>query len=557
MIGIRKTYAILSVFIYMVLFGTQNIAAQLPENGDWHSRVGTVAPKSVEALMQAVFNSPICKNPAANNKLQDYINFYTSFKKLSDIAPYVDYTFYSGYFTETEFEDKTIFERLLQQFPDTAMKMVLLEDIIALGHNMIDHLDSINVLRSASVKNLKSKDDTLSLPVAMVKYAHLYYKYEGNENYCPKRMYDKVKARENYAAAFKLMREKNIDPGSEIEGVYVNEYYRACEDLFKTDEDKYYEQFLQDYLDIVQTCDNLLIPYYDIPDSVKNDQSNPAYRQFQSYNYYTNHNKVGVKALFKASGAATPDRLNDYYMDKLKEHRRDTAYLNKAINMLNENNGSQTQAFYAYCEASYMIKPSFLSCIGCAFASKADGMRDEMVKYFQEAYNLADTDLQRGIIAYQIGSENSLPRPKDPSTGKNYGMSTPEYAEWEKNMMMASANLKQVLSMQDAFRSSSSIAVRQIPAHAAFNLARNGYRMINSSMSLEACDEAIAYAQMAMAAAPDLYNKNAEGLIADISNVRAKVAEANKEKKNLERQRKAYEEYLRKKKAEEDFWNQH
>ena len=180
----------------------------------------------------------------------------------------------------------------------------------------------------------------------------------------------------------KILRENNINPGEELEAFYVNEYYKACEQLYRSDEQKYYETFLQDYLEIVKTCDNLLIPYYNIPDSVKNNVADAKYSAFRSYNYYTNHSEHGIKSLFRQSGAADPERLNNYYMAQLKEHRRDTAYLNRAINVLNENNCSQTPAFYSYCEASYMINPTYMNCIGCAFASKEDGLRDDMINYF-------------------------------------------------------------------------------------------------------------------------------------------------------------------------------
>ena len=158
-------------------------------------------------------------------------------------------------------------------------------------------------------------------------------------------------------------------------------------------------------------------------------------------------------------------------------------------------------------------------------------------------------------MAYQIGMAMNVPRPVDPSTNKNYAKGTPEYIEWENNMMLAAANLKQVLALQDAFSSSSSIDVRKYPADAAYALAQNLYRLVSSAMSVEVCDEAIQYAQMAMAAAPDKYNANAESLVANITNARQQIANLNREQKAYERRKKEYEAYM-KKKAEEDFWNQ-
>lgn len=529
-----------------------NLVCLHAQNENWKKHVGALSPEQIQKIEASFVKGlpPILNTRKLTEK--ESLQAYMSFRKIKNYAPYAFYDLYSNNFIDvrSNYNNQSVYGNILDSISDKAMRAVVVKDLLAFEHNLVDHLDSVNLIRL----ELAQIKDPISEAVALIKYAHIYYTYAGNSQYYPAHLYDKVQARENYALAFKLMRDKNIDPGSEIEAIYVNEYYRACEDLYKTDEEKYYEQFLQDYLDIVQTCDNLLIPYYNVPDSLKNDPSNSQYRQYQSYNYYTNHDVDGVKALFKNSGAS--ERLNDYYLDQLNSHRKDNDYLNKAIYILLENGCANTEAFFSYCEASYAMEPSYLNCFGSALASKKYNMRSEMIQYFQEAYKLAENDLQRGTMAYQIGMAMNVPRPVDPSTNKNYAKGTPEYIEWENNMMLAAANLKQVLALQDAFSSSSSIDVRKYPADAAYALAQNLYRLVSSAMSVEVCDEAIQYAQMAMAAAPDKYNANAESLVANITNARQQIANLNREQKAYERRKKEYEAYMKKKKAEEDFWNQ-
>lgn len=528
--------------------------AQLPTKGDWTTRLGCNPTKAAE-LYASIFQSKHSPVMPANESKPVSMDFYRNFKQLVDMAPYCSYYLYNGYLFEGKGGKKSVFERMLDGSKDAAIRKIIVDDILAFGRHFVDDLDSVNVVRNNRDTTTKAAHDTLSLPIAMTKYAHLYYQYGSNPRYYPQDLYNKVQARENYASAFRMLRERNIDPGNELEGFYVNEYYKTCEQLFKSDEDKYYEQFLTDYLDIVKTCDNLLIPYYDVPDSIKNGK-NPAYRQFQSYNYYTNHPIEGVKALFKASGAATPERLNKYYRDQLKSHRRDNDYLGRAINLLLENGCANTEAFFEYCEASYAIKPTYLNCFGSALASKKYNMRDEMIKYFQEAYELAENDLQRGTMAYQIGMALNTVRPMDPATNKNYPVTSPEYAEWETNMFTASSNLMRVINMQEAFKNSPSIDIRKYPADAYYALALNIYRMVNSSKSVEECDRAISYLQAAKQAAPDKYNTNADDQINKISRTRDQLAALNREQKAYEKRKKEYEAYLKKKKAEEDFWNQ-
>lgn len=553
------------ILLVLMCVGILSTHAQLPEKGDYRTRVGIKAPNQIQYLMKEVFENPPFKDPFAPLDSLWHWRFYENFKKLTDYAPYADYTFYSGAFSETQtYIDKnktpqrvpdgtSIFERWIESFPDTAMKMLVVEDILALNRHLIDDLDSINVLRNNSVAKKKSADDTLSMPVAMTMYAHLYYKYAGNPKYYPAHLYDKELARENYRKAFKMLVDNNIDPGEELQAVFLNEYYRTCEDLFKINEEKYYEQFLQDYLDIVQVCDNLIIPYYNIPDEIKNDENNSQYAKYRGYNYWTNHNTNGIKALFNSSGAATQERLSRYYLSQLSIHRRDSVYLNTALNVLNENGCSQTEAFYSYSKASYAIRPTYLNCIGSAFASKVYNMRDDMIKYFEEAYKLAGSNLQRGIIAYQIGHETNTPIPTVAT--KEGGLQTQEYLAWVDNMNLAQVNLKKVLMFESEFQNSSKIAIREIPARTRFALAQNLYRLRYTSLSIKEMYEAADYLRQAMQQLPKAFSAG-PGLAKDINDRILKLKEDEKDRKLYKARVKAHEEYLKKKKAEEDFWNQ-
>lgn len=552
------TYIYKGIIVALLLFvAVMESNAQLPEKGDWKTRVGVKAPSMIESLTRKVLDNPPHATSTRNLTCKDYLDYYESFKKLTDYAPYAHYHFYSGDFSEAIRSDlgyRTIYECILDSITDEAMRVVIIDDFLALGRNMFEHLDSINVVRNNRNTDIKAVDDTLSLPVAMTKYAHLYYKYAGNPKYYPAHLYDKVQARENYAQAFKLMRENNINPGNEIEGIYVNEYYRTCEDLYKSNEEKYYEQFMQDYLDIVMSCDNLLNLYDAVPDSVKNNRSNTKYLQFQSYNYYTNHDKEGVNAMFKASGAV--NHLNDYYMEQYDNHSKDKEYLNNAINILLKNDCGGTEAFFTYCEASYTIEPSFLNCFGCALLSKKYGMTQDMVHYFEEAYRLADNDLQRGIMAYNIGMAMNVARPIDPDTGKPYLKNTPQHEEWDKNTRTASSNLEKVLGLKEVLRNSTERKHRAYPADAAYGLAWYNYRLSPLLLNTDICDKAIQYAKFAMSESPERYNTNTLDLISKITDARRKIVEINKNSKAIAKQKKEYEEYMKKKKAEDDFWKQ-
>ena len=525
------------------------INAQMPESSDFKTRLGTKDPAKAQELVRKIFNDDKAPMKRGNERIPVTRDFYRDFKELTTLAPFCTYSLYHDalYYGET-----SPLTRLMDSIPDPAAKMVILEDFLHLGHNFIDHLDSINLLRKYEAVGDAKKP--LSPPVGMIKYAHMYYQLARNPKYYPTNLYDKTQARDNFRTAFERLRELNIDPGTEVEGIYLNEYYNTCEALFRTDEARYYEQFLSDYLEIIRVCDNLLIPYYDIPDSIKLNPNDPEYRMFNSYNYWTNHPGEGIKALFKNSGAATPERLNDYYLAHLDEHKTDTAYLNNAITMLSENEAMQTKAFYDYCRVSHKVQPTYLNCIGNALFCKEGEMYDDMVNYYQEALDLADNNLQKGLIAYQIGTHTNAVRPKDMITGKAVQRGSIEFNDWSANLMRSMANLRTVLEVQDAFRTSPSTAIRAIPSHASYQLGLALYRYFGVLQDINLLNEAISYIQMAKQANPTAYNTNADGMINNINNTRQKLLAANRNAAQLKKQHEEYQAYLRKKAEEEAFW---
>lgn len=494
------------VLAFLLFVAVMDCHAQLPEKGDYKSRVGIKAPRQVESLVNAVFERPPYKDPFAPLDSAWYMDFYEKFKKLTDYAPYADYAFYSGAFSETQTyidqnkkpqfvpDGTSIYERLIEAMPDTAMKMVVVEDILALGRNMFEHLDSINIVRANGKKGgLKSDSDTLSLPVAMTKYAHLYYKYAGNPKYYPAHLYDKEQARENYRKAFMMLVDNNIDPGDELHPVYLNEFYRTCEDLFKSDEKKYYGQFLQDYLDVVQTCDNILIPYYDGLGKIAIEQSNPDYQKFANFYYYTNDPVGGVKKLFDASGAHSLERASEYYLSMLPTHRTDHDYLEKALYVMNELGCNKTEAFYSYSEASNAIKPTYLNCLGCAFSSKECGMVTDMHGFYVQAVNKAPDSLHRGLVYYHISDGINARQVPTDDKKKRMASDSPEYQSWVEEMSTAVHNIDKLMELSDFFAQSPTLKYREYPIISAKKYYDIQLELAKGKRDLDILDEAMKY----------------------------------------------------------------
>ena len=93
-ININRVFILISI-----LFVSFTLHAQLPAKGDYKTRVGTKAPSKVQEWMPVIFNRPPYTDPYAEVDSMSYVEFYRAFKSLTDNAPYVDYTFYSGAFS--------------------------------------------------------------------------------------------------------------------------------------------------------------------------------------------------------------------------------------------------------------------------------------------------------------------------------------------------------------------------------------------------------------------------------------------------------------------------
>lgn len=555
--------------------------AQLPVKGDWTTRLGNDPKKATEAkeMYRQIFLSKESPSVKGNETMKVGMDFYERFKRLDSTAPFCSYYLYNGHLFEEKdnYEnkrvEKSVFQRMLDSIPDPAVRMIIVDDILNLATRFINDLDSINVVRNNRDTTQKAIDDTLSIPVAMSKYAHLYYKYAGNPQYYPANLYDKEKARKNYMDAFRIFREQNMSSGKELEAFYVYEYYEACEDLYLSDTEKYFEQFLEDYIDIVKTCDNLLIPYYDVPDSIKNDKNKLEYSTYQSYNNFTNNLQINtitgdsifpIKYRFKLCGAATPERLQNFYSSRLDSHRNDTAFLEHALHLMTENGAMNNNTYFDYCRASYKLRPTYENCIGMGMSVREDDI-NKMREYYQEALYNADTPEKKVIVYYMIGM-STYSSPLDYVNKVRRDASTLRlnvrdgYEEWEKEMEIGNASLANIIALADEIKDSRSMEIRDYPARAHYMIGTNlrWKAYVDCSPSLfEEAKKNIMMAETMGIKAKAITEKTG----VHISDVLSFIDKYSENARNLRKSnrgsdvdQRAYREYLRKKRIEESFW---
>ena len=288
----------------------------------------------------------------------------------------------------------------------------------------------------------------------------------------------------------------NEEGGREVKGAYIQYFFSVSHELYKVSNDYYREQFLNDYLETKDVCEKMLQLAKEEPDPEKAQSIVEEYDRPLAV----------IEQVFAQSGAANREQLIAMFTPKVEANKTNLAYLRSAMTVLSANECDDTDVYYKAAEYAYQIEPTYESAIGMAQYSKQQGKMDDMLKYYEKAIELCKTDATRGRICLIIAS--GLINSKQYTGALVYLDKAMEY----------NADLTGRANLQKA---SVYTALGQYP------------------QALDFC---------AAAATADItVSGSANRLATKIREVQANAA-AN------ERARKAYDAYMAKQKAEEDFW---
>ena len=172
-----------------------------------------------------------------------------------------------------------------------------------------------------------------------------------------------------------------------------------------------------------------------------------------------------------------------------------------------QNDCDDAEIYYQYAEAAFAIEPTFLSAVGLAQKAQKDGEMAKMLDFYNKALELAKTDAMRGAICLNIS--NALTKSKQFTGALTYTEKAINYNA---------------------------------------DLAGKAYlKMANIYVQLGQYDKAIEYCEKAAEADITL------GGVANRLKDNIKKNQANQIAND--RARKAYEDFIRRQKAEEEFWN--
>lgn len=466
---------------------------------------------------------------------------------------------------------------LLMNEKDPAIKLTYFDDLMYVCDFRINNLNALN--------GLPDYGPTKKSSLADVKTWKAHYYFTEGKNISP-RVYDKDSAYHYFVDAMKSIREQTSLSDTEVEPYLIEEYFNSCQELYLVDTDKYIEQFLQDYLDLSSTCKKFYETANEIQDVEKSSQ------QFNKYfNTYWN-----VQGLMSSSGANDAAMIDKHFKSTLDAHRDDIQYINKALALMMQFNdlpeADKFKAVDEYARIAYKDQANLTYYAAIAYAllqkkevdelfgdeNKRVELRKNMIDAFNKAVSLTNNNKEKAEVSYIIAQ--CLQRPMDELLADDRA----EVEKWEADQMGVISNCEQAMKLDEAhYAACASLLIERTylrMGNAYYKIMREG-DINDRKHALEIYKQCIEYGQYAVTYAEDSYNNkifeqggmnmqtiqqqaaaNAQTpstIATALSKTIASYdAQMKKRKSGLtpaqQEQLRKYNEYMARKKAEEDFW---
>lgn len=366
---------------------------------------------------------------------------------------------------------------------------------LAYFNDLMDMFDK-RAIRLDSLNSMEKRDELKSTLGDVLAIKADYYNWTApvtkGSNYTLNQSY------RNYSDAIRMINEKG---GREVEGSVLQNFFLTSDAMYKSAPNALREQYLQDYLDSKDACEAMLQLAKEAQaagDSVKAQKLLKKYEGPLAL----------IEQTFANSGAADREQIIAIYSKKFNAYKDDIAKLNSSLNLMAQNGCDNDSIYFVYAKAAYDLNPTFTSSIGLAQKAQKDGKASEALGYYDKALELASDDATRGKICIKVAQAL---------------ISSGGFAKGEEYINKA-------------------IAYNPSLTGAAYwQLAMSLIKAHDLKGAINYCDLAgksdITYANRAT----DMIQRLKEAVAQQASNAKMQAE---------------YEEYMRKKKAEEAFWNQ-
>ena len=302
----------------------------------------------------------------------------------------------------------------------------------------------------------------------------------------------------NYSEAIRMINEKG---GREVEGTVLQNFFLTSDAMYKSAPNALREQYLQDYLDSKDACETMLQLAKEAQAAGEDAKAQKLLAKYEGP-------LALIEQTFAQSGAADREQIIAIYTKKFNTYKTDAAKLNSSLNLMAQNGCDNDSIYFVYAKAAYDIQPTFTASIGLAQKAQKDGKATEALSYYDKALELASDDATRGKICIKVA---------------------------------------QALISSGGFTKGEEYINKAI----TFNPALTGAAYWQMAMSLIKAHDlkgAVGYCDKA-GQADITYANRAEDM-------KKRLNEAIAQQATNAKMQAEYNEYMRKKKAEEDFWNQ-
>lgn len=308
--------------------------------------------------------------------------------------------------------------------------------------------------------------------------------------------FDLRESYKNFSEAIKMVNEQG---GREITGSFLQTFFLVSDAVYKAMPNTMREQYLQDYLDSKDACEKMLQL---AKEAQANGDNEKAAKLVATYDAPL----AAIEQTFSQSGAADSSQLIAIYTKKFDSYKTDINKLNSSLTIMQNNDCDESDIYYQYAEAAYALEPTFTSAIGLAQKAQKDGQLGKMLEYYNKALELASSDARRGAICLNIC--NGLTKSKQYTGALTYAERAIAYnPDFTGKAYLKEANIYTLLGQYQE--------------------------------AINYCDKA--------SEADITVSGSANRLKDNIKRVQANQAANDKA-------RKAYDDFIKRQKAEEEFW---
>lgn len=414
---------------------------------------------------------------------QDYKEAYTLWKTIMKEAPFALKNLYTGH-------APFMFFQLIEKESEADKKMVYYNDMMSMFDLRLARLDSINSYFTDREKS--SRGDVLA------ERADYYYWVctSANNTNIQSKIYTFDNAYKNYAGAIKEIKENG---GREVSGSTLQNFI-VCSDYYFKNDNNHREQYLQDFLDSKEACEQMLQL---AKEAEADGDTAKAQKLVEKYDAPLAY----IEQTFAASGCAQREQLIPLYEKSIEAKKDDVSYLRSAMTLMANADCDDADIYFKAAEYAYAIEPTFESAIGLGQREAKAGNMNKMIEYYNKALELCTNDANKGKICLQIAS--GLRKSSQYTGALSYLDKAMNYSkDISGKALLQKANIYTQLGQYD--------------------------QAVSSARSATAADITV--------------SGQANRLISSINAAKASQAANAKAKRE-------YDAYMAKKKAEADFWN--